>query len=448
MPASVIDSPVFGNLFGTPAMREVWSDENRTRKYLEIEAALARVQARLGIIPQKAADEIVRNCRLEKIDMAKLAARTEAVGYPVLPLVSQIVANCADGLGEWCHWGATTQDITDTATVLQMREGLAIVEKELAALSASLAALARKHRDTPMVGRSNLQQATPVTFGYKIAAILAGVERHRERLKQLKPRVLMGEFAGASGTLASLDKGALETQEGLMRELGLAQPPIAWHTMRDTIAEVGAFLGLVTATLGKIAMDVKLLMQTEVGEVYEPFAHGRGSSSTMPQKRNPISCLYIHACAGVVRQQVAALLDAMVADHERSTGPWEIEWIVLPEIFVLSAGALHQANFIVAGLEVDAKRMRANLDLTHGLVVSEAVMMGLAPYLGREKAHDLVYDLCRDAIKQERPLLDLLVENREITRHADRKKLAQLCDPANYLGLSGVMVDRVLSRLQ
>ena len=448
MPASVIDSPVFGNLFGTPAMREVWSDENRTRKYLEIEAALARVQARLGIIPQKAADEIVRNCRLEKIDMAKLAARTEAVGYPVLPLVSQIVANCADGLGEWCHWGATTQDITDTATVLQMREGLAIVEKELAALSASLAALARKHRDTPMVGRSNLQQATPVTFGYKIAAILAGVERHRERLKQLKPRVLMGEFAGASGTLASLDKGALETQEGLMRELGLAQPPIAWHTMRDTIAEVGAFLGLVTATLGKIAMDVKLLMQTEVAEVYEPFAHGRGSSSTMPQKRNPISCLYIHACAGVVRQQVAALLDANVADHERSTGPWEIEWIVLPEIFVLSAGALHQANFIVAGLEVDAKRMRANLDLTHGLVVSEAVMMGLAPYLGREKAHDLVYDLCRDAIKQERPLLDLLVENREITRHADRKKLAQLCDPANYLGLSGVMVDRVLSRLQ
>jgi 3-carboxy-cis,cis-muconate cycloisomerase len=448
MPASVIDSPVFGNLFGTPAMREVWSDENRTRKYLEIEAALARVQARLGIIPQKAADEIVRNCRLEKIDMAKLAARTEAVGYPVLPLVSQIVANCAGGLGEWCHWGATTQDITDTATVLQMREGLAIVEKELAALSASLAALARKHRDTPMVGRSNLQQATPVTFGYKIAAILAGVERHRERLKQLKPRVLMGEFAGASGTLASLEKGALETQEGLMRELGLAQPPIAWHTMRDTIAEVGAFLGLVTATLGKIAMDVKLLMQTEVAEVYEPFAHGRGSSSTMPQKRNPISCLYIHACAGVVRQHVAALLDASVADHERSTGPWEIEWIVLPEAFVLSAGALHQTNFIMAGLEVDAKRMRANLDLTYGLVVSEAVMMGLAPFLGRQYAHDLVYDLCREAIRQEKSLLDLLAANAEVTKHVERRRLAELCDPANYLGLSGVMVDRVLSRLR
>ncbi|HYX65436.1 MAG TPA: 3-carboxy-cis,cis-muconate cycloisomerase [Burkholderiales bacterium] len=447
MPASAIDSPVFGNLFGTQAMREVWSDESRTRKYLEIEAALARVQARLGVIPQKAADEIVRNCRLGKIDMAKLAAQTERIGYPVLPVVQQIVERCAEGLGEWCHWGATTQDITDTATVLQIRDGLAIIEAELEKLSASLAQQARRHRDTPMAGRSNLQQAVPVTFGYKMAAILAGVERHRERLKELKPRVLMGEFAGAAGTLASLDKSALETQEGLMRELGLAQPPIAWHTMRDTVAEVGCFLGLVTGTLGKIAMDVKLLMQTEVAEVYEPFAQGRGSSSTMPQKRNPISCLYIHACAAMVRQHVAALLDAIVADHERSTGPWEIEWIALPEAFVLTAGALQQVNFILAGLEVDAGRMRANLDITHGLVVSEAVMMGLAPYLGRQRAHDLVYDLCREAIRQERPLLELLAQDGEITKHVDRKKLAQLCDPANYLGLSGVMVDRVLARL-
>jgi 3-carboxy-cis,cis-muconate cycloisomerase len=233
-----------------------------------------------------------------------------------------------------------------------------------------------------------------------------------------------------------------------MKELDLAQPAIAWHTLRDTIAEVGCFLGLVTGTLGKLAMDVKLMMQTEVGEVYEPFAHGRGSSSTMPQKRNPISSCYIHACAGVVRQQVAALLDAMVADHERSTGPWEIEWIALPEAFLLTAGALNQAKSVVAGLEVDAKRMRANLDLTKGLVVSEAVMMGLAPYLGREYAHDLVYDLCREAIRQDRPLLDLLSENAAITKHVDRKKLSELCDPSNYLGLSAVMVDRVLERIR
>ncbi|MGH8705971.1 MAG: 3-carboxy-cis,cis-muconate cycloisomerase [Burkholderiales bacterium] len=448
MPATIVDSAIFGNIFSTEAMRQVWSDENRTRKYLEIEAALARVQARLSIIPEKAAAEIVRNCKLEKIDMQKLRAQTERIGYPVLGVVQQLVELCADGLGEWCHWGATTQDITDTATVLQIREGLDLIEQDLAAISASMADLARRHRDTPMIGRSNLQQAVPVTFGYKMAGLLSAIERHRARLAELRPRVLMGEFAGAAGTLASLAKGALETQAGLMQELGLKQPLIAWHTIRDTIAETGCFLGLVTGTLGKLAMDVKLMMQTEVGEVYEPFAHGRGSSSTMPQKRNPISSCYIHACAGVVRQHAAALLDAMVADHERSTGPWEIEWIALPEAFCLAAGALNQSKFIVAGLEVDAKRMRAVLDLTRGLVVSEAVMMGLAPYLGRERAHDLVYDICRDAIKRDRPLLDLLAENGEITRHVDREKLAALCNPANYLGLSGVMVDRVLGTLR
>ena len=230
---------------------------------------------------------------------------------------------------------------------------------------------------------------------------MSAIERHRERLAQLRPRVLVGEFAGAAGTLASLEKGAMETQAGLMQELGLGQPVIAWHTIRDNIAEVGCFLGLLGGTLGKLSMDVKLLMQTEVGEVFEPFAHGRGSSSTMPQKRNPISSCYIHAAISVVRQHAAALMDAMVADHERSTGPWEIEWIVLPEAFCLTAGALRQARTMLEGLEVDAARMRANLDLTNGLVASEAVMMGLGPHLGRERAHDLVYDLCRDAIAAE-----------------------------------------------
>jgi len=240
----------------------------------------------------------------------------------------------------------------------------------------------------------------------------------------------------------------METQAGLMQELGLSQPLIAWHTVRDTIAEVGCFLGLVGGTLGKLSMDVKLMMQTEVGEVYEPFAPGRGSSSTMPQKRNPISSCYIHAAISVVRQHAAALMDAMVADHERSTGPWQIEWIVLPEAFCLLAGALKQACFVLEGLEVDAARMRANLDMTHGLVVSEAVMMGLGRHLGREYAHDLVYDICREAIRQNRPLLDLLAENKEISRHLNHAQLAALCDPVNYLGQAGVMVDRVLASLK
>ena len=446
MPSTIIDSAIFGDIFSTPAMRRVWSDENRTAKYLQIESALAKVQGELGLIPAEAAAEIIRVCSIENIDMVKLKAQTERIGYPVLGVVSQINALCRDKLGEFCHWGATTQDITDTATVLQVREALDIVEADLIALGQGLAKLAREHRDTPMIGRSNLQQAVPVTFGYKMAGLLAAVQRHLERLAQLRPRALTGEFAGAAGTLASLERGAMQTQEGLMRELGLAQPVIAWHTVRDSIAEVGTFLGLVGGTLGKLSMDVKLMMQTEVGEVYEPFAHGRGSSSTMPQKRNPIASCYIHAAISVVRQHAAAMLDAMVADHERSTGPWEIEWIVLPESFCLMAGALAQARAVVDGLEVDTRRMRANLDMTNGLVVSEAVMMGLAPYIGREYAHDLVYDICREALRVNRPLLDLLAEHPQINRHVTREALARMCDPANYLGQSGLMVDRVLSR--
>jgi 3-carboxy-cis,cis-muconate cycloisomerase len=446
MPASLIDSAVFRDIFSTEAMRSVFSDENRVQKYLDFEAALARAEARLGIIPTEAAEEICRHCHAAEMDFAKLKTQTERIGYPVLPVVQQLVGLCRDGLGEWCHWGATTQDITDTATVMQIREALVLIERHIDGIAGALAALARKYRDTPMAGRSNLQQAVPITFGYKMATLLAAFARHRERLSELRSRVLVGEFGGAAGTLSSLGGRGLATQAELMKELKLGVPAIAWHTVRDCIAEVGCFLGLVTGTCGKIALDVKLLMQTEVEEVYEPFHEGRGSSSTMPQKRNPISSVYITALVSVVRQQVAALLDAMVEDHERATGPWEIEWIVVPEIFCLTAGALAQTEFVLKGLQVDAKKMRANLDLTKGLIVSEAVMMGLGPYLGRQYAHDLVYDICRKVVATGRPLIDLLAENAEIAKHLDRPALEKLCDPANYLGEAGAMVDRVLAR--
>ncbi len=446
MTATALDSAIFRDIFSTPEMRAVFSDEARTGYYLEIEAALARAQARLGIIPEPAAREIVRQCRIENIDLARLKQQTERIGYPILGVVQQIVALCADRLGEWCHWGATTQDITDTAVVMQIRAALDLVEKDMEAIAAALADLSRRYRDTPMAGRSNLQQAVPLTFGFKTAALLAAMQRHRERLAQLRPRVLVGEFGGAVGTLASLGNNGLEVQSALMAELGLGQPEIAWHTVRDRIGEVACFLGLLTGTLGKISMDVKLLMQTEVAEVYEPFYEARGSSSTMPQKRNPISCLYIHSTVALVRQHVAALLEAAVADHERSTGPWEIEWISLPEIFLLASGALAQTRLMLAGLEVDAARMRANLDLTKGMVVSEAVMMGLGPHLGRQRAHDLVYDICRKVAATGEPLVELLAQNGEIAKHLSRAELDKMCDPAGYLGLAGAMVDKVLAR--
>jgi 3-carboxy-cis,cis-muconate cycloisomerase len=445
MPATALDSIIFRDIFSTAEMRQVFSDEARVGYYLEIEAALAKAQARLGIIPQNAAREIVRQCRIENIDFVRLKQQTERIGYPILGVVQQIVALCADGLGEWCHWGATTQDITDTAAILQIRAALDLVEQDMEAVAAALADLSRRYRDTPMAGRSNLQQAVPLTFGFKMAALLAAMQRHRERLKELRPRVLVGEFGGAVGTLASLGSDGLKAQAEMMKELRLGQPAIAWHTVRDTIGEVACFLGLVTGTLGKISMDVKLLMQTEVAEVYEPFHEGRGSSSTMPQKRNPIASLYIHSTAALVRQHVAALLEAAVADHERSTGPWEIEWIALPEIFLLASGALSQTRLLVQGLEVDAARMRANLDLTKGMIVSEAVMMGLGPHLGRQRAHDLVYDICRKVAATSEPLVDLLAKDPEISKHLTRRELEAMCDPAGYLGLAGEMVDRVLA---
>src|SRR5216683_3058324 len=389
MTAVGVSSGIFRDIFSTEPMRRIFADENRIQKYLDIEAALARAQARLGIIPQNACDEILRHCSIAEYDFAKLKTQTERIGYPVLPVVQQLVALCQDGLGEWCHWGATTQDITDTATVLQIREALDLIEVDLVAISDALAALAKRYRDTPMAGRSNLQQAVPITFGYKAATYLAGFERHLERLRELRPRVLVGEFGGAAGTLSSLGKRGLEVQAALMQELGLGQPRIAWHTVRDCIAEVGCFLGLVTGSCGKIAFDVKLMMQTEVEEVYEPFHEGRGSSITVPQ------------------------------------------------IFSLAAGALAQTRFLVSGLQVDEKKMRANLDITRGLIVSEAVMMGLGPHIGRQYAHDLVYDICRQVIATGRPLVDLLAENQEIARHLDRASLEKLCDPAKYLGQAG-----------
>lgn len=446
MPSTALDSEIFRDIFTTAEMRKIFSDEARTAYYLDIEAALARVQGRMGIIPEEAATEIVAKCRVDNIDFAKLKTQTERIGYPILGVVQQIVALCAGGRGEWCHWGATTQDITDTATIMQVRAALELVEAEVEKISSALAELSRRYRDTPMAGRSNLQQAVPITFGFKTASLLAAFQRHRQRLRELRPRVLVGEFAGAAGTLSSLGADGLKVQAALMDELKLGHPEIAWHTVRDRIAEVGCFLGLLTGTVGKIAMDVKLMMQSEVAEVHEPFHEGRGSSSTMPQKRNPISCLYIHATVALVRQNAASLMEAAVADHERSTGPWEIEWITLPEIFLLSSGALAQTRLLLEGLQVDEKRMRANLDLTSGLIVSEAVMMALGPYLGRQHAHDLVYDICRDVVATGTPLVDLLASNPEITRHLERAALEKLCDPANYLGLAGEMVDCVLAR--
>jgi 3-carboxy-cis,cis-muconate cycloisomerase len=332
----------------------------------------------------------------------------------------------------------------DTATVLQIRDALVLVEADLAALDKGLAALARKHRDTVMAGRTHLQHALPVTFGYKAAVWRGMVVRHRQRLEELRPRVLVGQFAGAAGTLASLGDKGLAVHDALMAELGLRRPPTPWHVARDGMAETVSLLALVAGTLAKIGTDVMLLMQTEVGEAFEPFVPGRGSSSTMPQKRNPIACEFIVALAKVVRQQAGLMLDALAADHERATGPWQLEWVAIPQAFIATGGALRQARFMLEGLIVDAGRMRRNLDLTGGLIVAEAVMMALAEHTGRQDAHDIVYSACRIALDKGSTLLDELKRRPEVTRYLDAKRLAELTDPINYLGSAPAMVDRAL----
>jgi len=332
----------------------------------------------------------------------------------------------------------------DTANVLQVRAALDLVSADIEELRRILGDLAKRYRDTPMAGRTHLQQALPITFGYKAAIWRAMFDRHAERLAQLRPRVEVVEFAGAAGTLASLGDRGLDVQGALAEELNLGVPASTWHVARDGFAEAVNFLALVTGSLGKIAFDVMLMMQNELGEVYEPFVTGRGASSTMPQKRNPISSELMLAASKAVRQHAGLMLDAMVQDFERATGPWHAEWIALPESFVLTAGALHQAKFALAGLIVDEAKMNDNLAISRGLIVAEAVMMGLAPQIGRQEAHDVVYDACRLANEKGLTLADALSSDSRVSARIDRATIDALTSPKNYLGLAPAMVDRVL----
>ena len=444
MASTVLDSDVYKDIFGTAEMRAIFSDDAMLAGYVTAEVALAVAQGRVGVIPAEHAAAIAAKAPAVVLDRAKLKADAENVGYPIVGLVKQLGAGVGEA-GRFLHWGATTQDIMDTGVVLQVRDGLSVVEREIEAIRVALAKLARHYRTTAMAGRTHLQQALPITFGYKAAIWLSMMDRHAERLAELKARVLVAQLGGAVGTLASLGDNALAVKREYARELGLAEPAITWHVARDGLVETVNFLALVAGSLGKIGFDVMLLMATEIGEASEPFAEHRGSSSTMPQKRNPISSELLVANAKAVRQQAGLMLDAMVSDLERASGPWHIEWMAVPESFVLTAGALAQARFLLEGLTVDEARMMANLNATNGLIVAEAVMMGLAPAMGRQAAHDAVYEACREAITGGGGLLAALSKRADVTAALSPERLARLCDPANYVGAAPQMVDAVLA---
>jgi adenylosuccinate lyase len=444
MASHILDSQFLKDLYGTPEMRAVFDDMHLLQLWLDTEVALAQAEAELGIIPQAAADEISRCARIEKLDLPRLKQLIDQTVHPIVPVIRVLQQACGGDSGEYIHWGATTQDIMDTGMVLQIKEAFAILEQRLAGLEDVLRQMARKYRDLPMAGRTHGQQALPVTFGYKVAVWLAELQRHRARLRQCKPRVLVGEFGGAVGTLASVAATGLLIQQGMLKRLGLGVPVIAWHAARDNLAEFAAILGLIAASMGKIAHEVISLQRTEIGELEEPFNEGKVGSSTMPHKRNPMLCEAILALSRLVMRGTPAALDAMIQEHERDWVGDHMEWAYLPELCIMTDGALHLTNRVLDGLLVYPERMRANLDLTNGLMLSEAVMLALAQKIGRQTAHDVVYECSMRTIEQHLPFRQTLAEHPLVATHLDAQEIERLLDPIHYTGLSGQFVDRVL----
>jgi 3-carboxy-cis,cis-muconate cycloisomerase len=434
-------------LFGSAAMGEVFSDSARLQRMLDFEAALARAEARCGVIPSAAASAISSKCRVELVDVNTLAAATAASLNPAIPLVKQLTALVAKDdpeAAQFVHWGATSQDANDTGLVLQVRQALDILEADLDALCVGLAQLARKHRSTPMAGRTLMQHALPTTFGVKVAGWLDAMNRHRDRFAQMRKRVLVLQFGGAVGTLAALRGKGMQVAEALAAELQLGLPTMPWHTQRDRVAEVATVLGLCTGTLGKIARDISLHMQTEIAEVLEPAGEGRGGSSTMPHKRNPVSAAVVLSAATRVPGLVSTMLSAMVQEDERGLGDWQAEWETLPEILRLTAGALHQMVTILPHLEIDAPRMRRNLDATQGLIFAEAVTMALAAHLGKTAAHMLLEEASRQVRESGEHLREVLAQNPAVTERLTSEELDGLFAPENYLGVAEELVNRAI----
>ncbi len=439
---------LFDAYFTARDMREVFCDQGRVQAMLDFEAALARAEAKVGLIPQTAVASIEAACRAEHFDFAALGEAIATAGNSAIPLVKALGKQIATTDAEaerYVHLGATSQDVMDTGLVLQLRRALELIEGDLAQLGETLATQALRFVATPLAGRTWLQHATPVTLGMKIAGWLGAVTRSRQRLQALKPRLLVLQFGGASGTLAALGSQAMPIAEALAGELQLTLPDQPWHTQRDRLVEFASVLGLIAGSLGKLGRDISLLMQTEAGEVFEPSAPGKGGSSTMPHKRNPVGAAVLIGAATRVPGLLSTLFSAMPQEHERSLGLWHAEWETLPEICCLVSGSLKQALLVADGLEVDVERMARNLDLTQGLVLAEAVSIVLAQRVGRDTAHHLLEHCCKRAVAEQRQLRAVLGEEPQVTAELSPAELDDLLDPAHYLGQSRTWVERAVA---
>src|SRR4051812_21474234 len=444
-------SPLLAPLFSSAAMRAVCDDRAYLQRMLDFEAALARAEAAVGVIPASAVGPIADACKADAFDIAALSEAAMQSGNLAIPLVKALTAAVAKAdadAARYVHWGATSQDVMDSATMLGLRAAIRALLSDLDRAIAGFATLARKHRDTAMVARTWLQHALPMPFGLKLAEYAAALNRSRHRLRRLRDDGLALQFGGAAGTVAALGDQGLAVAEKLAAELKLPLPDAPWHTHRDRIAEAASVLAILTGSCGKIARDVSLLMQTDVAEAFEPSGEGRGGSSTMPHKRNPVASATALAAAGMAPNLAATIFAAQVQDHERSAGPWHAEWPTLPTLLLVSSGALAAIVEIAEGLEVDAARMRTNLHATHGLIMAEAVTFALAENIGKSDAHHLVEAASKKAAAGKQHLRDVVSGDARITAHLDADRIAALFEPMTYQGVSQTLIDRLLAGLE
>src|SRR3954462_1327054 len=430
-------SPLLAPLFSSAAMRAVCDDAAYLQHMLDFEAALARAEAGAGVIPASAAAPIAKACKAEAFELSALAEAATRSGNLAIPLVKALTAAVgkADAdAARYMHWGATSQDVIDTATMLTLRAGIDALLTDLDRAIAGFAGLARQHRDTAMVARTWLQHALPMPFGLKLAEYAAALHRSRARLKRLRGEGLALQFGGAAGTLAALGDNGLVVAEKLAADLKLPLPDAPWHTHRDRIAEAASVFAILCGTCGKIARDIQLMMQTDVAEAFEPSGEGRGGSSTMPHKRNPVAAATALAAATMAPNLAATLFAAQVQDHERSAGPWHSEWPTLPSLLLVTSGALRAILELAEGLEVDTARMRVNLDATHGLIMAEAVTFALAESIGRSEAHHLVEAASKKAVAGKQDFREVLASDPKVIAHLDAQKLKSLFEPMAYQG--------------
>src|SRR5712672_2460609 len=443
-------SPLLAPMLSSAAMRAVCDDAAYLQHMLDFEAALARAEAATGVIPARAAAPIANACKAEAFDVSALAEAATRSGNLAIPLVKALTADVAKAdadAARYVHWGATSQDVIDTATMLGLRAAIDALLPDLDRAIGGFAKLARQHRNTAVVARTWLQHALPMPFGLKLAEYAAALHRSRTRLQRLRNEGLALQFGGAAGTLAALGDKGLLVAEKLAAELKLPLPDAPWHTHRDRIAEAASVFAILCGSCGKIARDVSLMMQTDVAEAFEPSGEGRGGSSTMPHKRNPVAAASALAAATMAPNLAATIFAAQVGEHERSAGPWHAEWPTLPALMLVTSGGLAAIVDIAEGMEVDVARMRANLDETRGLIMAEAVAMPLAEKIGKSDAHHLVETASKKAVAERKGLREVLTKDPKVTAHLSAEKIAKLFEPMAYQGVSQALIDRLLASL-